>query len=160
MTVTTVVEFRTGIRDKLGYVARWLGVAVDRGARVRVLGDARELQALSQLLWTTDKESFVPHLLCLAAAHDAGMHAVSSQAYARTPVWLGSGQPGVPPPDLMVNLGVDVTPDSSQYQRIIEVVSLDEDEVQAGRRRWADYRRLGLEPVLHRPGAQGSDQGD
>lgn len=154
MTQATVVEFRTGIRDKLGYVARWLVVAVARGARVRVLGDARELQTLSQLLWTTDKESFVPHLLCLPAAHDAGHHAVSGQACARTPVWLGAGETGVTSPGLLVNVGAEVVPHALHAQRVIEVVSLDEDDVRAGRRRWAEYRRLGLEPFLHRPGSE------
>ena len=160
MAGSTVIEFRTGIRDKLGYVARWLAVAVSRGARVRVLGDARDLQTLSQLLWTSDKESFVPHLLCLPAAHEAGPHALPSQPYARTPVWLGPGRPQTQEPGLLVNLGHAVVQDPGPYQRVVEVVSLNEDDLQAGRRRWAEYRRLGLEPVLHRPDAPGTAESD
>jgi DNA polymerase III subunit chi len=141
MAERTAVEFRTGVRDKRGYALRWLQMAAQRGARVRVLGSPTELQALSQLLWVADKESFLPHALTLGAAPLTG------QGLERTPVWLGAGPVAGEEPPLLLNLCPELPSRTQGYERIIDVVSADEAEVQAGRERWAGYKRLGLSPA-------------
>lgn len=141
MAEAATVEFRTGVRDKRGYALRWLQMAAQRGARVRVLGSPAELQALSQLLWVADKESFLPHALTLGAAPPAG------PGLQRTRLWLGAGPVAGDEPRLLLNLGPELPARTQGYERIIDVVSTDEAEVQAGRERWAGYKRLGLNPA-------------
>jgi DNA polymerase III subunit chi len=134
------VEFRTGIRDKVGYAHRWLRLAIERGARVRVLAGEGELRALGQALWVADKESFLPHAF-------AGAKSAAAAGLERTRIWLGPGAVAGAEPELLLNLGSTLPLEPLGYLRIIEVVSVDDAEVQAGRDRWAAYRKLGLEPA-------------
>lgn len=136
--MVTRVEFRTGVADPLAYAARWLGMAWQRGARVRVLGAPEELQALDQRLWVADKEGFLPHAFSGPAARRPGME--------RTTIWLGEGDIAGEAPRMLLNLGLECPPAPQDYERVVEVVGQDELRKQAARQRWAQYRRLGLEP--------------
>lgn len=141
MAELPVIEFRTGVADPLGYAARWLKVAVARGTRVRVLGAPERLQALDQLLWTADKEGFLPHVR-------AGQAAAARPGHGITPVWLGEGSVAGPEPELVLSLGGDTLPARiGTYRRIVEVVGSDAADAQDGRQRWQAYRRAGFEPA-------------
>ena len=134
-----VVEFRTGVDDPVAYAARWLRVAAARGARTRVTGAEPTLQALDRALWVDDPQDFVPH----AWARDAGL----PPGLARTPIWFGDGPVPDPAPALLLNIGGAVAQDLSGYERVIELVSTDEDDAQAGRQRWKVYQQRGLQPA-------------
>ena len=138
------VDFRSGIQDPLAYAGVWLRKAYAQRARVRVIGPAVALSALSQQLWVADKEGFLPHALAGVDPKRPGI--------GRTAIWLGTGPVAGNPPSLLLNLGSPVPDDWATYRRIVEIVGADEERVQAGRDRWAGYRRLGLEP-RHRTGA-------
>lgn len=142
-----VVEFRTGVRDKLGYAARWLSTAYQRGARVRVLGEPEDLQRLSDQLWTAEKESFIAH----AFAGAAGPGDQAGPGLHLTPIWLGAAEIAGQEPALLLNLGVKAAQEPARYERVIEVVASSPQEVQAGRDRWQAYRRLGIEPTHRKP---------
>ncbi len=144
--MATQIEFRTGIRDPLAYGLRWLHVAHARGARVRVTGPKADLDRLSSQLWIHDKEGFVPHALAGSGGFAAGLE--------RTPIWLGEGAIAGQEPPLLLNLGGAIAPEPQGYERIIEVVASQAELAQAGRERWAAYKRLGLEPAHHRGDAQ------
>jgi DNA polymerase-3 subunit chi len=133
-----VVEFRTGVDDPVAYAARWLRVAAGRGARARVTGAETTLQAIDRALWVEDPQDFVPH----AWAREAGL----PPGLARTPIWLGDGRVPDPPPVLLLNVGGPVADDLSGYERVIEIVSNDQDDAQAGRQRWKAYQQRGLSP--------------
>ena len=134
-----VIEFRTGVDDPAAYAARWLKVAVARGARVRVLGSPERLQGLDQQLWVADKEGFLPHLRAGPAATRAGQDL--------TPIWLGEGLVAGAAPELALSLGGDELPAQiASYRRIVEIVGTDEAAAQDGRQRWQAYRRAGFEP--------------
>jgi DNA polymerase-3 subunit chi len=150
--MTTDVEFRTHVRDVIGYAERWLRKAVLRGVRVRVTGTADQLQQLDQLLWTADKEGFWPH----ARSRDGGGF---PDGFERTPVWLGEGGVAGPAPGTLLNLGDELALRPTAYRRIIEVVGLDSAAVQAGRIRWGAYRQMGLAPVHHQPSAAQDEPG-
>jgi DNA polymerase-3 subunit chi len=144
------VDFHSGVTDKLGHACRLLRKAVRQGARVQVCGDAHELDALDQALWTFDPQDFIPHLRW--RTHDA-----PPPALHRTPVWLvETGQPwpdGLARPAVLVNLGPQPpqAPDlSPAVARVVEIVGHDPAEVEAGRRRWRHYAQRGLEPAHHK----------
>jgi DNA polymerase-3 subunit chi len=69
---------------------------------------------------------------------------------AASPVVLAEspGQ-GLPHHEVLLNLGVDMPEGFEQYQRVIEVVSLDEDDRQLARGRWKAYTGQGYDIVRH-----------
>ena len=67
----------------------------------------------------------------------------------RTPIWLVDGEPPADAPSVLVNLGASRAAEPQRFERIIEIVSDDADDLQAGRLRWRDYVQLGLSPMKH-----------
>ena len=137
--MTTVVEFRTGVDDKLAYAVRWLRLAAARGARARVIGPSELLQALDRALWVDLPGDFVPHAWARQAGRTPGLD--------RTPLWLGDGALGAPEPGLLLNLGAEIPAELAPYERVIEIVATDPADAQAGRRRWKTYVERGLAPA-------------
>ena len=141
------VEFHTGVADDLGFACRLLRKASRQGVRVLVRAPAARLQRLDRELWTFDERDFVPH------ARWAGGAAAPAVA-TRTPIWLVDGEPPADCPPVLVNLGAPMVTEPARFARIIEIVSGEEDELQAGRQRWRDYKRLGL-PLKQHPSIHG-----
>jgi len=143
------VVFHAELSDKIGYACRLLRKAARQGHRVRVLGEAVEIDLLDQALWSFDPRDFVPHV---RLRQDKILPAM-----ARTPLWLQpAGEPwpeGVTAPAVVVNLGPGAVPEANDAQRLIELVGDDDTERQAGRIRWRAYRSQGLEPRAVQPGA-------
>lgn len=137
------VEFHTGVADPLGFACRLLRKAYRRGLRVLVTAPTQTLAALDRDLWTFDERDFVPHLR-LGGAADAALA-------ARTPIWLSDGALPAAVPEVLVNLGAEMPGDLSPFSRLIEIVSTDPDDAQAGRQRWRAYRQLGLAVRHHGP---------
>ena len=135
------IEFHTGVQDPLGFAVRLLKKAYRAGARVRVTAPPELLQALDRQLWTDEERSFVPH------AQVAEMNAAMA---ARTPLWLAADAQSSPAgskaddaPPVLVNLGAAVPVDVHHWQRLIEVVGIEVDEVEQGRARWGFYKKEG-----------------
>lgn len=140
------VAFHTGVEDKLTHACRLLRKAYRQGARVAVAAPPPLLQRLDQLLWTFEPQEFVPHLRLSPGSQAASMQ-------QRTPVWLLEPGARAPEAAVLVNLGAQRWPDDAGFQRIIEVVSTEPDDVQAARRRWKAYEADGWPVTHHRVGA-------
>lgn len=136
------VAFHTGVSDKVGYCCRLLRKAYRQQARMVVAGDAQMLARLDQALWLFDVRSFIPHRRLAAGQAVA-------PALRRTPIWLI--EPGAQPPErgVLLNLGPDAVPGFESYERLIEVVGLDEPDRVAARRRWRAYEAQGLRITHH-----------
>ncbi|MDQ3058536.1 MAG: DNA polymerase III subunit chi [Pseudomonadota bacterium] len=131
----TRVEFHTHVPDKLAYSCRLLRKAYLSGARVAVVAEPDVLVALDQLLWRFSPVEFVPH--CRAGAPEASVSAspiVLSKSLA-APACAGRG--------IVLNLGQSVPAGFEAFERLIEVVALDEGEAMAGRSRWRHYVAMG-----------------
>jgi len=136
----TAVEFHTGVADPLVFACRLLRKACRQGARVAVTAPSAVLAALDERLWTFEAQSFVPHLRWSPAR--------SAQA-ARTPIWLIEGAPPPASPPVLVNLGAAPVAAAEAFERIIEIVSDDDEDRRAGRARWRAYEALGLSITHH-----------
>jgi DNA polymerase-3 subunit chi len=136
----TAVEFHTGIGDKLGYACRLLRKAYRSGARVVVTAPAPWLATLDRELWTFADREFIPHLRVPLPVPAAA---------ARTPIWLVDGEPPAGAPGVLVNIGAPAPADPARFERIIEVLSADAEDLQPGRERWRAYVAAGLSPVRH-----------
>ncbi|MEJ6002795.1 DNA polymerase III subunit chi [Paucibacter soli] len=135
------VSFYTNVADRLPYVCRLLRKAQLSGAHVGVLGPAAMLERLDAALWTFEPTEFVPHVRVADAPLAAPM--------LHTPVVLAERVELIPHRHMLLNLGVDLPPSFDAFERVLEVVSRDEQQVQAGRMRFKRYRELGCQVAHH-----------
>lgn len=136
----TEVSFYTGVAERLAYVCRLLRKAQQSGARVTVVGPAAALDRLDAALWTFEATEFVPHVRLRGAADAA--------AVARAPIVLTDSLTHAPSDGVLLNLGAELVPGFERFTRVLEVVSQDAQQVQAGRERFRQYKALG-HPVVH-----------
>lgn len=136
----TEVAFHFNAPGKLAYACRLLRKAVGTGARVVVTGDTGLLRELDTVLWTFSPLEFVAH--CYAPAAPA--HVV-----AASPVVLAESARTAPHQQVLVNLGVTVPEGFERFDRLIEVVSQDEDDRMQARARWKHYADRGYAIVRH-----------
>ena len=131
----TRVDFYTGSSDKLRTACQLSHKAMQHGMRVMLHApDIATSEALDQLLWQYPATAFIPH--CRS----------EEQAAAAMPVVLGHDPDATPPhSDLLISLHHECLPFFSRFERVIEIVGQDEQEVQAGRQRFGFYRDRGYE---------------
>lgn len=138
----TEVAFHFNAVDKLAYACRLLRKACASSAKVIVTGDAEQMKLLDAQLWTFDPMSFVPH--CLSDA--------LPETLAQTPVILtadGNLPASLPHHEVMINLGQSLIKGFETFERVIEVVSLDEQDKALARQRWKHYSERGYPLVRH-----------
>lgn len=140
----TALAFHFGAPDKVAYACRLLRKAVGSGVRVLVVADAQTAQRLDTALWSVSPADFVAH--CDSTA--------SAAVQRRSPVLLASGlgaglEAHALDYGVMVNLTGDVPDGFQAFARVIEVVSVDEDDRQLARRRWKRYTDLGFAIQKH-----------
>ena len=135
----TEVAFHFNAPDKLGYACRLLRKAVGAGARVMVTGGAGTLRDLDVALWTFAPLEFLPH--CGAEAAPATL--------AASPVVLAESVRSAPHQQVLVNLGGTVPDGFERFERLIEVVTPDEQDRLDARSRWKHYADRGYAIVRH-----------
>ena len=141
------IAFHFNAPDKLAYTCRLLRKAVGAGSRVVVTGPAALLERLDTLLWTFSQGDFVAH------ARVPGAELVVQAS----PVLLAENPAqNLPHKQVLLNLGDDTPAGVEDYQRVIEVVSLDESDRQQARGRWRYYTEQGYAIVRHDLNLKGS----
>lgn len=136
----TEVAFHFNVPDKLGYACRLLRKACAAGSRVIVTGEADTLRALDADLWTFSPVEFIPH--CHAAT-------AAPEVLAASPVVLAESARGTPHQQVLVNLGARVPEGFERFERLIELVTQEEDERQQARGRWKHYADRGYAITRH-----------
>lgn len=135
----TEIAFHFNMPQKLPYVLRLLRKAVQAGARVTVTGEPRQLQVVDSRLWALAPHEFVPHCTAEAEAH----------VLAHSPVLLTADLALQSRPQVLVNVGPQVPAGFERFERVIEMVSLEDADRQAGRVRWRHYADRGYAIVRH-----------
>ncbi|MEN9713216.1 MAG: hypothetical protein RLY90_1477 [Pseudomonadota bacterium] len=138
----TEIAFHFNAPDKLAYACRLLRKAVSSGAQVVVTGDAARLSALDTQLWTFAALEFVPH--CRADS--------PAEQRLASPVILATDlqdHNALPHHQVLVNLGQEVVPGYERFERVIEVVTLDDSDRQFARQRWKHYADRGYSITRH-----------
>lgn len=136
----TEVAFHFNAPDRLGYACRLLRKATGAGARVVVTGQAQVLRELDQALWTFAPLEFVPH--CYRQPSSAALA-------QRSPVVLADDPADTPHQHVLVNLGGPVPQGFERFERLIEVVTGDDDDRQQARARWKHYADRGYAITRH-----------
>lgn len=136
----TEVTFHFNAPDKLGHACRLLRKAVASGAKVVVTGDGALLRDLDVALWTFSPLEFVPH----------GLEGASTPAVlAASPVVLTASVRSAPHQQVLVNLGTAVPEGFERFERLIEVVTVEDEDRQRARQRWKHYADRGYAITRH-----------
>lgn len=133
------VAFHFNAPDRLGYACRLLRKAYLREARLFVWVAENDLTRLDSALWIMGAGEFVPH--CRSDDPDS--------LKRRSPIHLGLQLPDERDSFILVNLRYDMPDDPAAFNRVIEVVTLDEADRIPARERWRQYKTLGMEPQRH-----------
>ena len=134
----TQIDFYTHVQDKARTACRLAAKAFAQDLRLMVLcPDAEAVARLDRLLWTFSATGFVPH--CLAGDPLASV----------TPVILDATTAEPPHDQVLLNLRSERPPFFSRFQRLIEIVSRDEEDRERARERYRFYRDRGYEIRNH-----------
>ena len=134
----TTIDFYTHVDDRLAVAARIVAKAYASHGHVRVLTpDAAATDALDRLLWVNPPLAFLPH--CRLDAPVA----------AETPIWVDERLQHDGPAAVLVNLHPDPPPFFSRFERLAEIIGMDDDARAAGRNRFRFYRDRGYELRTH-----------
>lgn len=150
----TQVDFHIGIEDPVAYCCRLVRKVLATGSQALIVADAALLQHLDAALWADAPSGFTPHAMA-----DAPPAVV-----ARSPVVLAVSVPvDLLPHAVLINLTSRLPDDSDTRDRIVELVSDEEDAVKEARVRWKTYKQRGHELVNHdvreRAKVRGTDSG-
>jgi DNA polymerase-3 subunit chi len=128
----TQIDFYFHVENKLQMACALSAKACARGMRVLAYcANAEAGQKFSRLLWTAPAISFVPH--CTAGDPLAAV----------TPVIVDHDGAEPAHDEVLINLRPEWPPFFSRFQRLIEIVSLDEDDRSQARARFKFYRDRG-----------------
>jgi DNA polymerase-3 subunit chi len=129
----TKVDFYTGSDDKLRTACQLSQKAMQNGLRVLLHApDEATADKLDKLLWHFPPTAFMPH--CTSRDADA----------ATMPVVIGLDET-FPHSELLISLHNTCLPFFSRFERVIEIVSQDDEDAKLGRERYGFYRDRGYE---------------
>ena len=138
----TEIFFHVNAPDKVAYACRLLRKATNAGAATLVAGEPQALVQLDVTLWTFSSPDFLPH--CFDNA--------SARMLAASPIWLASGaqiDASARHGQMLLNLGAQVPDGFERFEKLIELVGPDTDDLQLGRARWKHYARRGYALTKH-----------
>lgn len=128
----TQITFLHGASNRLQAIVAWLGRASSEGKQVLVYAPVTEYRdQLDQALWMQPPTSFTPH--CRAGDSLA----------AETPIILATEIDNPPHDDCLLNLSNEIPPGFSRFKRLVEIVSVADEDKLPGRERFRFYRERG-----------------
>jgi DNA polymerase-3 subunit chi len=134
----TQIDFYTNVADKLATACRIAAKAYGLGHRLLVLCPDREVASrIDRMLWTTPATGFIPH--CAAGDALAGETPVIIDAAGEAPVC----------DEVLLNLRDQWPQFFGRFERLVEIVSVEEDDRQSARERFKFYRDRGYEIRTH-----------
>lgn len=138
----TSIDFYFNAGDRFEVACRLAGKALRQKKRVLIYAPQPEVaQKIDRMLWTAQAVSFIPH----CAAHDP--------LAAATPVLIAA-QASDPAPaaaacEVLLNLSPECPPFFERHERLLEIVAREDEELRAGRTRYAFYQRRGYQIRSH-----------
>jgi DNA polymerase-3 subunit chi len=138
----TEISFHFNMADKVAYACRLLRKAVGSGAQVAVVGEPQAMAQLDLALWTFSALDFIPH-----CHHDSD----SSLLHASPVILAGTALPSESTQTfpVLLNLGITVPQGFERFDRLIELVGVDNDDRQGARQRWKHYSSRGYAITRH-----------
>ena len=134
----TRIDFHTNIPDKLTYACRLARKAyAAQGKLVLLAEDAAQAAALNTALWNLSETDFLPHVMA------------GDPLAPQTPIIVADNEEAeLPHADMLVNLTRRVPSTVDKFQRVFEIISTDEEDAAAGRKRYVAYKQQSY-PLTH-----------
>ncbi|HEY1058024.1 MAG TPA: DNA polymerase III subunit chi [Limnobacter sp.] len=128
----TRIDFHLNVAERLLYTCRLVRKAYGSGLKVVCFSTRPEvLEHLDKLMWTFSEEDFLPHVM-------TGHPGVTD-----TPIVLTDKADDVVHHDLLINLDEQWPPFFSRFERLVEIVGLDEEHKALARQRYKFYKDRG-----------------
>jgi len=127
----TRIDFHTNIPDKLAYACRLARKAYGARAKIVVLADSPEqADALNAAMWTVSDTDFIPHVMA------------GDPLALQTPIVITDNEDSeLPHHDMLVNLTRRRPRNFTQFARVFEIISIDEEDAAEGRKRYIAYKK-------------------
>ncbi|MFG6466397.1 DNA polymerase III subunit chi [Roseateles sp. BYS87W] len=129
--MTLQVSFYSDAAEPLHFACRLVRRALASGKPVGVCAEPAALARLDALLWSFDAAEFLPH-----------RRWVTGEPHLPGEVLLVSDASQLPHRGLLVNLSHDLPTAAFEFERVLEVVSADDEAVRAGRVRYRAYQQV------------------
>ena len=134
----TQIDFYTNVADKLGTACRIVAKGYSLKRRIIVFcPDPETAQRIDRLLWTTPATGFIPHC------------APSDALAPVTPVIVDHAGAEPVHDQVLLNLRAEWPPFFGRFERLIESVSVDDEDRRQARERYKFYRDRGYEIRTH-----------
>jgi DNA polymerase-3 subunit chi len=134
----TTIDFYTHCANRYEVAATLVTKAWSQHGSARVLTqDATATDAFDRFLWVWPALGFVPHCR------------LDSALAAETPVLVDHALAHEGPAAVLVNLHPSPPPFFSRFERLLEVIGLDDDDAATGRERWKFYKARGYDVRSH-----------
>lgn len=131
---------QVGLQAILHYACRLSNKAYSAGLRIFLLSEsAQQSKLLDDMLWTSSDANFIPHALVGSIEGNDLL----------TRICIGDQLPDSSGFDMLVNLQTTERLQGHDFARVAELVSADEPNKQAARRRYAAWRDSGAAMTLH-----------
>lgn len=133
----TRVDFHSQVADKIHYSCRLIRKARAANCQILVLSqDAQQAQALDQALWSFSASDFLPHVM------------LDDPLASQTPIIITTAlRDALPHYELLINLSQQLPENFLQFNRVIEVISQQEEDAANGRQRFRLYQQQGIKPA-------------
>jgi DNA polymerase-3 subunit chi len=134
----TRIDFHTNIPDKLSYACRLARKAYAAGGKLVLLTeDAEQAAKLNDALWSLSETDFLPHVMA------------GDPLAPQTPIIVTDNDAAeLPHGDMLVNLTRRAPASVDRFNRVFEIISTDEDDAAAGRKRYVAYKQQSY-PLTH-----------
>ena len=142
----TSIAFHFNAPDRLDYACRLIRKAWSSGAKLVVCGPRESLAALDGALWSLGATEFLPHCVISAPA----------EVVAASPVILSPDPSHSAHRDVLINLGTDTPQGFDAFERLIEIVTVEDADREHARSRWKHYTQLGYTITRHDLAAKGA----
>lgn len=134
----TTIDFYTHCASRFEVASKLVAKAWAQHGSVRVLTASDEATAeFDRFLWLWPATGFLPH--CRLA----------SPLAAETPIVVDHALEHDGPAAVLINLHAAPPPFFSRFERLAEIVGLDDADAAAGRERWKFYKARGYEVRSH-----------
>ena len=135
----TSIDFYFNAGDRFEVACRLAGKALQQGKRMLIYAPQPEVaHKIDRMLWTAQAVSFIPH----CAAQDP--------LAAETPVLIALDEsPPAAACEVLLNLAAECPPFFERHERLLEIVAREDEDLHAGRARYAFYRDRGYKIRNH-----------
>jgi DNA polymerase-3 subunit chi len=141
----TEVSFHFNVSDRTDYTCRLVRKATRTGASVVLAGPPLALAHFDLALWTFDDLEFLPHRVLRPGE-------AMTERMKPTRVWLLQDAGQATHHEVLINLGADAPGGFESFEKVIEIVTSDEDDRAAARLRWKHYASRGYAIAKHEVG--------